>query len=69
MRNCFSVSEMGCQVCADKITAAVQEIKGVDKVKVDFAAKSMCCDFNPELVTPQQIIDKVIVAGYQAELK
>lgn len=61
----FSISGMSCAVmCANKIEKELATTKGVQKAKVDFEKKLATVTFDSEVVTAQQLVEKVeAVAG------
>ena len=56
----FTISGMSCAVmCANKIEKELSATKGVQKAKVDFEKKSAAITFDSNIVTAQQLVEKV----------
>ncbi len=55
-----------CQMCADKITGAVQDLKGVHSADVDLKAKIATVKYDPAVVTVAKLEKAIAGAGYTA---
>ncbi len=55
-----------CQMCADKITGAVQDLKGVHSADVDLKAKIATVKYDPAVVTVAKLEKAIAGAGYAA---
>ncbi len=62
----FSVDGMSCSACSLGVERAVKNLIGVTNVEVSLMGKSMSVDFDPTILTEQQIIDCVNRLGYTA---
>ncbi|MCC8145028.1 MAG: heavy metal translocating P-type ATPase [Bacteroidales bacterium] len=60
----FPVLQMGCAACAVRIESTISKMKGVNSASVNFAAGTADVDYNPEIITPQEIQKGVQDAGY-----
>ena len=59
-----TVLEMSCVVCAANVERAVREVDGVESASVNFSANSLTVEFDPKIVTLQDIQKAVQAAGY-----
>ncbi len=55
-----------CQMCADKITGAVQDLKGVHSADVDLKAKIATVKYDPAVVTVAKLEKAIAGVGYAA---
>lgn len=60
----YPVLEMSCAVCAMNVEQTVQQLNGVEKASVNFAANQLTVSFDPTALSPQQIRAAVQAAGY-----
>ncbi|TGE36414.1 heavy metal translocating P-type ATPase [Desulfosporosinus fructosivorans] len=60
----FKVDGMTCTNCALAIEKKLGGTQGVQKVAVNFASETVAVEFDPGLVTMQEIFDQVRDAGY-----
>lgn len=59
--------DIHCQMCADKIKQALQQVDGVVKVKVSVAKKTMAVSIDEKTtVTSDMLIDALKNTGYKA---
>lgn len=64
----FEISGMTCSACSAHIEKAVGKLAGVDNIAVNLMGNSMQVQYRPAVVTPQDIIETVVKAGYGAAL-
>jgi P-type Cu+ transporter len=64
----FHVPDMNCGSCVLNIEKDVGEMKGVHEISVNFAAEKAQVSYDPEIVTPDDIIKRVKDSGYTAIL-
>lgn len=62
----FDVLGMTCAACQANVTKAVSKLDGVQSADVSLLSNSMKVEFDPEKVTPEQIMQAVDHIGYQA---
>ena len=62
----FDVGGMTCAACQAHVDRAVSKLDGVESVAVNLLAGSMLVDYDPALVTPDDICTAVDRAGYSA---
>ncbi|MDZ4714137.1 MAG: heavy-metal-associated domain-containing protein [Cytophagales bacterium] len=65
----LKVSGMTCQGCADHITTALTEKKGVVKSEVSFASNSASITYDSTLLNEAEIIKTIEAARYKAGAK
>lgn len=61
----LGVTGMTCTSCSSRVQRKLNKVEGVD-AQVNFATETAAIDFDPELSTPQSLIDVVRAAGYDA---
>lgn len=57
---------MHCPSCSMLIEMTVGDLAGVSKVEADYRKGTACVDFDPAVVTAQEIIGAIEEAGYTA---
>lgn len=67
MKKRFDVSGMSCAACQSNVTKAVEKL-GVNEVNVNLISQSMSVDYNPDIVSDDDIITAVKKIGYGAKL-
>lgn len=65
----YDVTGMTCSACSAHVEKSVKKLKGVQAVSVNLLQNSMTVQYDPKLLSSQQIIEAVISAGYGAALK
>ncbi|HEY9074917.1 MAG TPA: heavy metal translocating P-type ATPase [Anaerolineaceae bacterium] len=69
MGNCkqttFMVTGMTCTNCAAAIERNMRKLPGVQSASVDFASEKLQIEFDPGLLTPTRIIERVRQIGYE----
>ena len=68
MKKRFDVSGMSCASCQANVTRAVEKL-GVNDVNVNLISQSMSVDYNPDMISDEDIITAVEKIGYGARLK
>jgi len=63
MKKIYSILGMHCASCKRVIEMAVEELDGVKKANVNFAAEKLSVDYDPELVSEEDIETTVNKAG------
>ena len=64
----YKITGMVCASCAQTIERAVSQLPGVNEANVNLAAERMQVQFSDQALSPAQIIQAVVHAGYGAEL-
>jgi mercuric ion binding protein len=65
----FAVQNMTCALCPVTVKRAMEGVKGVKSVSVDFDAKTATVVFDPSVATPDAIAAASTNAGYPASVK
>lgn len=60
---------MHCQSCAMLVKMNVEDLPGIASVDVDVAAEATDVHYDPDVVTPQQIVSAIETAGYGASVE
>lgn len=63
----LKVTGMTCQGCADHVTAALSEQKGIVKSDVQFADNKAVVTYDPNVIKTEEIIRVIEEIGYKAE--
>lgn len=64
----FTIENMTCAACPITVRKAMQGVKGVKSVDVDFGAKTATVVFDPAITTPDAIAQASTNAGYPAKM-
>ena len=62
------VEGMVCMSCVNNIQSNVSDVKGVIAVNVSLGDKTATVDFEPTLITPNEIVDAINDLGFEASL-
>ncbi len=65
----FDVEKMSCATCPITVRTAMQRVKGVSEVRVDFESKSATVTYDPNTTTVQEIADASSNIGFPAHIK
>ena len=65
----FAIQNMTCALCPVTVKKAMEGVKGVKSVTVDFDAKTATVVFDPSIATPDAIAAASTDAGYPASVK
>jgi copper chaperone len=60
----LNVEGITCGHCVRVVTASLLELNGVSNVKVDLVAKTICLDYNSDLVSLNEIKKAITKEGY-----
>lgn len=64
----FEIDGMTCASCAQTIEKSVNKLAGVNNASVNLASEKMIVDFDKETLSPNDIIEAVQNAGYDAKI-
>ncbi len=64
----LKLSGMTCTSCANHIATDLNKLNGVRSANVNFATEKAYVEFDPQLVTPEQLVECVQNAGYDATI-
>ncbi len=62
----FVVQGMNCNSCVERVQNAVRQLPGVASVQMDLTSGVAAVEHEPEKVTPEQIQQQIVAAGYAA---
>ncbi|MEH7455316.1 heavy metal translocating P-type ATPase [Gottfriedia acidiceleris] len=65
----FDIVGMTCAACATRIEKGLSKLDGVLQSNVNLALEKATLEYNPELVNPSDMINKVDKLGYKASIK
>lgn len=64
----LKINGMHCTSCSMLIDGDLEDTKGVVSAKTNYAKQMTEIEFNDEEITPEQLIETVKKAGYDAKL-
>ncbi|VAV87130.1 Periplasmic mercury(+2) binding protein [hydrothermal vent metagenome] len=64
----FAIENMTCALCPITVRKAMEQVSGVEEVKVDFEAKTATVIFDPARATAETIAAASTNAGYPAQV-
>lgn len=67
MKKSFKIDGMSCKHCVASVEKGVGEMPGVEKVKVSLRKGKAEIKFDDQLLSAQQILDKITELGYEGE--
>ncbi|MBM7692463.1 Cu+-exporting ATPase [Peribacillus deserti] len=62
----FVITGMTCAACANRIEKGLNKLEGVSKASVNLALENATVEYNPSLVSTQEIVGRVQKLGYNA---
>ncbi|QGQ44466.1 heavy metal translocating P-type ATPase [Metabacillus sediminilitoris] len=62
----FNITGMTCAACATRIEKGLNKLEGVKKAAVNLALESATVEYNPSLISTQEIVKRVEKLGYKA---
>ena len=65
----LDVPGMTCPLCPITVKTALERVSGVDKVAVDFPARTVRVNYDPSKTTPAALLKATADAGYPANLE
>lgn len=64
----LKIADMHCTSCSVLIDTILEELPGVTSSKTSYAEQRVEVEFNPEQVTPEQMITAIKTEGYTARV-
>ena len=64
MKQTFPILGMACSVCAANVEKTLSSLNGVSSVSVSLVGRTALVDYNPDVVTPDDMKRAVSAAGY-----
>ncbi len=65
----LDVQNMTCAVCPITVKKALEQVSGVQKVKVDYASKTATVQFDDTTVTADQLTEATTLAGFPSTVQ
>jgi copper chaperone len=65
----LEVKGMSCQHCVNSISEALSTIEGIESSIIDLETKTVSIDFDPTVVTLENIIDAIEELGYDVTVE
>ena len=62
-------ADISCEGCANAIRRALSRLQGVTSVEVDVSAKEVAVGYDPAVVRPEEVLERLSRAGYESTLK
>jgi copper chaperone CopZ len=62
----LDIKGMTCNACASHIQTALSEVKGVHRASVEYETGKGVVEYDPALVQPEALIQRVDESGYKA---
>lgn len=66
MKKRFTITGMTCSACSARVQKAVEGLNGMDQANVNLLSNTLEAEFNPALLSAEQIMETVAQAGYGA---
>ncbi|MBR5073641.1 MAG: heavy-metal-associated domain-containing protein [Bacteroidales bacterium] len=67
VKQSFHIRNMMCAMCVAHVRKAIEGLDGVKDVNVNLASNSALIEFDESKITPQQIREAVVAAGYDMD--
>lgn len=68
MKKQFAINGMSCNHCVAKVEQAINQLDGIDKVKINLKKNNGTVKFDEAQVSADQIAAAVTEAGYETEV-
>ncbi len=65
----INIVGMHCTSCAMNIDFNLEDLGGVKDVHTDYARQKSTVTFDPDIITPKQMIAEITKLGYEAVIK
>jgi P-type Cu+ transporter len=65
----FDITGMTCAACSTRIEKGLNKMEGVLNANVNLALEKATIEYNPSIVTPKDMIQKVDILGYGSSVK
>ena len=67
MKQSFAVKNMMCAMCVAHVRKAIESLPGIKDVNVNLASNSALIEYDESQITPAQIKEAVVAAGYDMD--
>ena len=68
MKQTFSIKGMSCEHCVARVEKGINELPGIQKVKINLKKANGVVKFDESQVTPTANAEKVTAVGYPTEV-
>ncbi|OTO76411.1 MULTISPECIES: copper chaperone CopZ [unclassified Enterococcus] len=68
MKKQFEINGMSCNHCVANVEKAINQLEGIDKVKIHLKKNQGVVKFDEAKVSAEQIVAAVTEAGYETEV-
>lgn len=67
VKQSFAVKNMMCSMCVAHVRKAIESLPGVKDVNVNLASNSALIEYDESKISPEQIKEAVVAAGYDMD--
>lgn len=64
----FGLGKLGCDTCARNVEKILKEKKGIIKASADFGTSSVAVEYNPDIISPEEMRTAIQDGGYDMYL-
>ena len=64
MKKIFKISGMHCASCATIIDLDLEDLKGIESAKTNYAKSELSVEYDEELVSEKEIVESIKKSGY-----
>lgn len=68
LRKVLAVKGMDCAACIPEIKSSLAKVSGVRSADVSLASQTVTVDYEPAKASPQQLVEAIKAAGYDAKV-
>lgn len=68
MKVTYHIPDMHCSSCVMRLESMEDELPGITSVNASYHRQEMVVDFDPEIITQEQLLKAVIAKGYSVKL-
>ncbi|HHW47190.1 MAG TPA: heavy-metal-associated domain-containing protein [Clostridiaceae bacterium] len=61
----FNIPSLSCSNCSGKIQEELKTLEGVDNIFADLKSQSVSIEYDPSVVQPQEIRNRIEALGYE----
>jgi len=61
----FNIPSLSCSNCSGKIQEELKALEGVNNISADLKSQSVSIEFDPSIVQPQEIKNRIEAMGYE----
>lgn len=64
----FKLGKLGCSGCANSVENILKDKKGIIKASASFETSSVLIEYNPAIISPEEMRDAVQNGGYDMDI-